>query len=270
MKHFPILLFISLILLISCQSESSEQTKTTTTAPTEINDPPLSNTPNEKQVNHVPLPEWPIQAAKEKGKELPCDEAPKDQSFFEFRQKLYNHIKAKDTDFLHHVLSDSVFCSFGGETGKELFFKMWQLDTAPDRSDLWKEMATCLELGGKFNNYDGRTRFAAPYIYMLEVFDDPYQEGIIVGEKVRLRDAPGLKSKVIGSLSWDYYIRSNVENYEEEEIDGEKHAWIKLKTLNGESGYVFGKYARSIIDYRVGFVKENEKDWKIDFFVAGD
>ena len=44
---------------------------------------------------------------------------------------------------------------------------------------------------------------------------------------------------------------------------------IKIRTLSGVEGFVFGKYVRSYIDYRASFRKINGK-WCIVSIVGGD
>jgi hypothetical protein len=220
--------------------------------------------------NKYELPNWPVNPKEAKGKLYPFDEASKDAGFVKFRQELYNAVKEKDIGFLKPIISDSIFFSFGGEAGKVEFIKSWSLDSEPNNSGIWKELALCIELGGKFNNYDDQIRFMAPYIHMVDAFEDSYEEGVIVGDNVRLRDKPGKNAKIIGSLSWDHITFLMEENAVFEEIDGKKYPWVHIKTLNGEEGYVFGKYTRSPIDYRVSFVKQTDDNWQMEFFIAGD
>ncbi|MFT5766030.1 MAG: hypothetical protein ACI8X3_003468, partial [Saprospiraceae bacterium] len=194
----------------------------------------------------------------------------KDAGFVKFRQRFYNAVNEKDITFLLTIISDSIFFSYGGEAGRAAFIKSWNLDSNPDESGIWKELSLCLELGGKFNNYDNQIRFVAPYVHMVETFEDPFEEGVIIGDNVRLRDRPGANAKIIGALSWDHFTAIMQRNPVEEEINGETYNWVHIKTLNGKQGYVYGKYTRFPIDYRVGFTKQQGDQWQMEYFIAGD
>ncbi len=214
------------------------------------------------------LPVWPEKAKKAKGKRYPFDEGKKDAEFVSFREKLFQAVLKKDTGFLSSIIHDNIKFSFGVENGKEEFLKAWKLDSNPSQSGFWKELETVLQLGGGFAEYR-KIGFYAPYIFVLEDIEDPFEEAIIIGERVRLRDQPSGKSKITGSLSWDLVNLVQHDEYVEETIGGETYPWIKVKTNSGETGFVFGKYVRSPIDFRAGFAKYDGK-WMMDLFIAGD
>lgn len=217
------------------------------------------------------LPEWPLKAKTAKGKAYPFDEGPNDPGFVEFRQRLYQALKEKDASFLQSILAEDIRWNFGDEddNGKASFIKDWALDTAPDESRIWKALALCLELGGKWDAIGANKRFVAPYVFSLDFISDPFQEGVIIGDNVRLRDAPGTDSNIIGGLSWDHYSVLETSDTQEE-IGGESHYWVKLKTMKGEEGYVYGKYTRSPIDFRAFFAKNAAGKWLLTLFIAGD
>ena len=92
---------------------------------------------------------------------------------------------------------------------------------------------------------------------------------IIIGENVTVRKTPTLQGEILGFLSYDLVKVVYESSLSKETIDGETHPWIKIKSTEGVIGYVYGKYIRSPIDYRVNFVKK-DNTWKIVFFLAGD
>ena len=214
------------------------------------------------------LPSWPLNAKSETGKRYPFDQGQKIPEFASFRENLYQAVLQKDLIFLRSVIHEEIKFSFGAENGKADFLKTWQLDSDPKISDFWSELETVLSLGGAFFD-ETENSFYAPYIFMLEDIDDPYTQAVIIGEKVRLREEPSSKAKIINSLNWNLVEFVNQDEYTEETINGETHFWQKVKTTNNETGFVFGKYVRSPIDFRVGFSK-NEGKWMITLFIAGD
>ena len=165
------------------------------------------------------------------------------------------------------MLTSNVQFSVAEMGSKEGLIEIWELNSNPQSSGIWKELRRCLELGGGFGQSSG---FFAPYLFVSEGLGDPYESGVIVGENVRLRDQPSTKGKILASLSWDLVEVQYTDNAVQETIDGETEYWVPINTANGEKGYVFGKYLRTAVDYRIGFQKTEKGAWQISSFVAGD
>jgi len=265
-----VLASVLLLSSLACQDAKPEQEATISDATAELKKENVEQQTKITNKKTYLLPEWPEKAKVAKGKEYPFDEGTQDADFVKFRMKLYQAVKEKDVDFILSILADDISFDFSGGASKADFIKEWQLDVAPKESKIWKELAFCLELGGKWNTYDDTKRFVAPYVFMLESFEDAFSEGVIVGDNVRLRAGASSTSEIIGSLSWDHYTLMDQDDFTEEEIGGVSHYWMKIETLNGEKGYVYGKYTRSPIDYRVAFEKQADASWKIGYFIAGD
>ncbi len=269
--RFLCLLF-AFITIQCAQSTSSEENATVNFTIEDPLDSVLNNDTIQTQSKVVStikkLPSWPTNPVVKKGKRYPFDNASKDPSFFAFREKLYDSVIENDLTFLSAIVHNDIKFSFGAENGKEDFFKAWNLDSNPERSPLWHELEEILVLGGGFSVFD-KIGFYAPYIYVLDDIEDPFTQVVIIGENVRLRDQPSSKGKVIGSLSWDLADLLSEESSIEETINGETHLWQKVKSVNGETGYVYGKYIRSPIDFRAGF-KQYDGRWMMDLFIAGD
>ena len=267
-KLFCLLGIVSFPFFIQCDSVSSSET----TADNELSqkDSIEEQHPIAKpsQSDHQKLPTWPLKPKIIEGKRLPYDEGPKDNSFVSFREDLYDAILEKDIIFLQSILHDDIKFSFGSENGKEDFLKTWNLSEAPENSNFWAEMEAILRLGGAFYDKNNNS-FYAPYLFMLEDIDDPFTQSIVVGEKVRLRDKASSSGKIITLLNWDLVEFVHQEEQFEETIGGEKHFWQKVKTENDATGFVYGKYVRSPIDFRAGFTKYDEQ-WMMSLFIAGD
>lgn len=205
----------------------------------------------------------------QKGKKvIPIDQAEVNSDFFTFRQELQKALENKDLDFLLSHLDDNIKLTFGGRYGKQDFIKLWNLSENPENSDVWQTLLEVIKLGGKFAD-NQRTSFIAPYTFLAEEIEDPFEDMIIIGENITVRKTPSLQGKILGFLSYDVVKVVYGANSPSETINGETHPWIKIKTTEGVTGYVYGKYIRSPIDYRVDFVKTGNT-WKMVFFIAGD
>ena len=206
----------------------------------------------------------------EAGKLYPVDEAQTDTSFFLFREDLLTAIQNKDIFSLVQHIDENIKCSFGDENGLSGFIKLWQLDSPSKTSSspVWSTLEQVLNSGGTFDQ--DRQLFIAPYLYAT--FPDKYDSfeyGAITGSGVRLRTEPGLQSQTIKNVSYEI-VKLLGPSDKTETIQGETHPWVQVELLDGTSGYVFGKFVGSPIDFRAGFERQSNDRWKMIFLVAGD
>ncbi|MEM7104258.1 MAG: SH3 domain-containing protein [Bacteroidota bacterium] len=209
----------------------------------------------------------PAVQVKEVGKLNPVDEGANDPTFVEFRNNLKAAIERKDVDYVLSQCHEEIKISFGAESGVKDFQTMWFGDK-PDESEFWQTMSKILDLGGTWFSETPVT-FVAPYIFTT--FPDEYDaftHAAITGQGVRLRDKPTRSGKHLSTLSYNI-VQWQGEGERHETIGGETYPWVKVKTLDGTEGYIFGKYVHSPIGFRAGFSKYDE-GWKMKFFVAGD
>lgn len=205
-----------------------------------------------------------------KGKLLPLDQGPLNTHFTRFRTLLLQAIEEKDAAFLLDHVDASIKMSYGVENGKQDFITSWELDNRPGNSRIWDHLRELLQLGGIFMDKTLQS-FTAPYTFHADV-PDPYEYYIITGTEVRIRQKPSLQGAVLGSLNYDVVLRAPYDPDETqvvETIGGESHPWIKIQFGQQDTGYVFGKFVRSPIDFRANFTHKNGK-WMMTFFVAGD
>ncbi len=272
MKHFSpfkklsfLLLFANIFLFNCCQSANPD-------TQTESGNPPLETAGQDTIPNQAPqkeqLPHWPVKAQKITGVRMPFDEGPQNPDFVAFRKRLFQAVLDKDTSFLASIIHPDIKFSLGDGHGKAEFLAGWQLDTNPGASSFWEEFKAVLSLGGGFGD-PSKTAFYAPYIMLLRDIEDPYNQSIVIGENVRLREQPASNSNIIASLSWNLVTMIPQTDFHEETIGGETHSWQYVKTHDGKTGYVFGKYIRSPNDFRAGFQLYDGK-WLMDRFLAGD
>ena len=276
MRKTAFILFVGGLLYFSgCQSKSNEAAPPTnpqespeTTTITTSDQDSLSDRYAELlagKKNKLPDARRP-----EKGKVNPVDEGLRDSSFFLYRESLIEAIDKKDVISLLEMLDENIKATFGAPAGLPTFIDVWQLGD-PEKSKsstLWPQLKEVLENGGTFSS-DGKF-FTAPYIFSM--FPDEYDafdHGVISGSGVRIRSEASLNSQRVKSISYEVVEVLSRTSEKSETIGGETHPWIHIKTLDGQEGYVFGKYFRSPLEFRAGFEKKKGK-WKMTFFVAGD
>ena len=212
----------------------------------------------------------PVKQVLEVGKLNPVDEAPSDTAFFLFREHLLEAVQQKDIFFILEIVDEQIKCSFGEGEGLPAFVRIWQLDspTKTQTSALWPVLKKILIGGGTFNN--NRSSFLAPYTF--STFPDQYdgfEYGAITGRGVRLREGPGLNTRTIRSISYEI-LKIVSQTPEPETINGATHHWIQVELLDGTKGYVFGQFIANPLDFRAGFTKQNNGEWKMDLLIAGD
>jgi len=199
----------------------------------------------------------------------PVDEGRNNPDFQTFRDELIQACRRKDLKFLLKHTDENISFSFGSpNTGIDYFVKEWNLDKTPGKSLIWEEMESILKMGGVF---EGDGSFAAPYAFAKFPKDvDAFESVVCIGSNVFLRAASSVVSPVIKKLCYDIVAFADDKNgkYDYWRIKG-KTGWLKVKTHEGEEGYVSNKYIRSPIDYRVSFRKKSGV-WKMTDFISGD
>lgn len=206
------------------------------------------------------------------------DEAFKDPELEAAIRKIKNAVAEKNYEVLLSFVAEDIKWSFGGDDGKPGFIKEWKLDSDPLNSDIWRELNEIFRLGGgKFYCGAGGEppTYTTPYTFNAETALDCFEFHYITGKGVNLRKRPGTDSPVIRKLNYEaVYTRFEFNSHDTErlsygEIKEGKKPWYKVATFDAKTGYVFGDFIRSPIDYRLGMTKIS-KGWQISFFIAGD
>lgn len=199
----------------------------------------------------------------------PVDQASQDRSFKVFRDRLLTAARKKDKEFILSILDPNIELSFGGHKGVKDFKEMWKIDEP--KSQFWDELTTILRMGGAFKTTGGRKEFVAPYV-TSQWPDDPMLDAFeyvaVIGTNVRLRSAPGTKSPVVESLSYDI-VKTNRTHPYENPVQKDGFNWIRLIAPSGKQGFVADKYVRSPIAYRAYF-RKIKGSWRMTAFIAGD
>ena len=210
----------------------------------------------------------PAYQVKEEGKLYPVDEAPLDTAFYVFREQLKKTVAEKNVFALLDVTAKDIKVTFGEENSFDDFVSRWGLASKqPDTLQIWALLGRLLFQGGTFS--DNRTIYTAPYIFSTwPGLYDPSDYGAIAGAGVRLREKPSLNSKILKTISYD--IVTILDEEREEEIGGETYPWVRVELLSGTQGYVFGKFIGNPVEYRVGFKKTAEGQWRMNVLLEGD
>ena len=202
----------------------------------------------------------------------PIDESKKNAALRKVLNDLLTVINNKDLEGLKPFLDANVLVSLGGERGWNDFLELWELQSNPEKSMVWQELKNAITLGGTFDKGNPNA-YTTPYLY--STFDyDAYEYAAITGDKVNIREKPNTKSKVVAQLNYDVVkilpTGQDSDNSAREKIGDETHYWLNIQMADGKTGYVWGKFCRMAIDYRITFSKVRDEGWKITSFVAGD
>ena len=115
-----------------------------------------------------------------------------------------------------------------------------------------------------------------PYVYNFEMDleDDPYALGCIVGKNVNLREKPDTKAAVKTQLTYDvisflYEDKSGVTQSGTNAIGDSE--WYLIETYDKKfKGWVNWKFVYSLTGPRLFLFKNQAGMWRISSFVYGD
>jgi hypothetical protein len=185
----------------------------------------------------------------------PVDEAVTRPDFFTFRAHLQSAIARRDAAAVLAVVDPKIRVSFGPDNGREAFERRWRPSAAD--SELWAELGAVLALGGRFQPA-GSDTFVAPYTFACEA--DAFEDAIVTGANVRVRQAPSADAPVVAALSFAVVRRAKSDPNAE---------WTEVVLGDGRRGFIASRYVRSPAGYRAFFAKVSGS-WRLQAFVAGD
>lgn len=191
----------------------------------------------------------------------PRDEGPRDRSFLAFRKRLLEAARRRDRRFIYSIVAPDIAFTFGDGRGRRDFMKAWNEEPA---GKLERELIDVLSLGGV---WQGKGVFCAPYVEGA-TRDIPVEveDGVILAQSVRVRVRPEPTAPVVAVLSYDV-VRMDYSSSVPPNAD--HPTWVKVTLPSGKSGYVAGRYIRSVVDYRAYFQKRRGQ-WWMTVFIAGD
>lgn len=192
------------------------------------------------------------------GPYAPRDECLDEPGAGEFLANLRKAVEARDSDALIALSAEDVFLDFGGGTGTELLRER----LAAEDGYLWDALSQILTLGCAS---DG-ARITMPWYFAQDIPIDPYMGAIVMAQDVPLRASPVDDAEVVAQLSWDAVEALEGLRDDERFL---KVSWMDPGTEELVEGYIEADTLRSIIDYRIGASRRNNR-WRITNFVAGD
>lgn len=165
---------------------------------------------------------------------LPVDEAPQDEEFFRFRQRLSAVLDSGNLEAITPMFSEDVRA-----TGRTSL-------SAADAA----ELRSVLRLGGSFTTtrgaQPGRREFCAPYAYseyppthtvpedLLNVVEDGFV-WVVLGTGVRVRGRPSIVAPIVGTLHYDLVP---VQDLDANDESGASYVWQLVLLSDGRIGYV--------------------------------
>lgn len=207
----------------------------------------------------------PAPALGQQGRLKPVDEAARDPSWVNFRNRLLNAAAARDRKHVMGILAQDVRTGLDAPRGAAEFRKQWDVDA--ERSPLWDVLRSALFLGSAYVEREkGRRELCAPYLLAKWPQDlDPFRHGAAVAREVLVKAAPSSQSATLQVLSYDIVTISDWEVADQTE--NVKQRWVKVRVRNGE-GYVPEEQIRSPIEHSACFVK-TEGRWRMTGLAPG-
>lgn len=195
---------------------------------------------------------------------LPVDESQQNPTVAAFMLEFRTAIQNKDADWVIAHLDKKVWSSFGRDGGITEFIQRYKL-REPD-SKFWSIVKTAFDLGGAFRTIRDDTYFEAPYVFSRFPGEyDAYLYSAVISPDAPMRELPLPDAKVIAQLPYAIVQTGFLEEHGQKEVNG----YLKIKTVDGQTGWMKKELLRSPIDYRIG-MKQVEDEWRIIFLVAGD
>lgn len=206
-----------------------------------------------------------LPAAAQERKLLPVDEAAKDASWVNFRNRLLDALDKRDRKFVLSVIDRNVRNNPDTPRGVNEFRKQWDVDA--EDSPLWRALSSALFLGGVYVKRDkAPTEFCAPYVMPKWPDDvDPHTHGAIIAKDVLVKSAPSSDSATLQTLAYDIVAVTDWDVADQ--VADAKQRWVKIKIGESE-GYVPEEQIRSPIEHTACFVRTAE-GWRMMSLLAG-
>jgi hypothetical protein len=203
---------------------------------------------------------------------LPVDEAKNDPSFQLFRSDLLSAVKSHDADFLLGALHPAVENGYDIEKGVDEFTKRWK--PSDPESSVWDVLSSILTGGGSFSERDGHREFCGPYVVsqwskvvqQLPKGSDSLDYVVITGQDVAVRRDPRVTGPIVTTLSYDV-VKSVPNSQVLDRSTAGFSSWIKIKTPNGQEGFVPDSYIQGPMDFGACFRRTSGK-WVISELAA--
>ncbi|EJS69043.1 anti-sigma factor [Bacillus cereus] len=175
------------------------------------------------------------------------DESAQDPSLKQFINDLYRSTNSKNENDLFRALNEEVI--FKG--------RMYKKEELQFDEDIFHELQVALTMGGEFVN-DTKKVYKVPsgLTESNQSKEGHFIYATVTGNNTKILAEPKLESQVLYEVSNEMvkaWIPEKTQN------DG----YIKISTINGNTGYVQKEYVLTDIKYSFMFEKDREGIWKI-------
>lgn len=193
----------------------------------------------------------------------PVDQAPRDPALVRVRAAILEAAKARDFKRLTLHLDPRIKLDYGGGSGAAEFGR--RLAKEPS---LWAELVWVLDHGGRFER-DGS--YWAPYTFTSDAEGlDAFEAGIIVAENVPARAEPRADAPILATLRRQAIKVTDWRNSDKAPRPFyNRRDWVKIELPGKRAAWIEGRFVRSVVDFRAGFVRVRGV-WKMNAFIAGD
>lgn len=175
----------------------------------------------------------------------PVDDTARDPAFRSFVKRLRSAVEARSTNALRKLVDPEVVTGPAeDDTGWAKFVAKWRPDDAD--STLWSALSDLLELGFIEEH---PSLFVSPYL----VWRFPRELNrathlVVIRDKAALRTAPSTRASAAAWLSFDL-----VQKLGEPESGEGLGQWIRVSTIDGQTGYLNAKDVMSPLMPRAQF-----------------
>ncbi|MGC7948736.1 SH3 domain-containing protein [Bacillus sp. II_CA] len=175
------------------------------------------------------------------------DESAQDPSLKQFMNELYRSTSSKNENELYKVLNDEVL--FKGKSYKK--------DELKFDEDIFHELQVAFTMGGEFVN-DTKQVYKVPsgLTESNQQKQPHFIYATVTGNKTKILAEPKRESQVLYEVS-NEMVKAWIPE------KAQKDEYIKISTINGNTGYVQKEYVLTDIKYSFMFEKNNEGEWKI-------
>jgi len=182
------------------------------------------------------------------------DEAKQDPKFAAFRGNLLSLAERGKYMEVRRAIASNVQVD-DSSFGLQELEQQWHVHRSP--AAFLKALAAVLQLGGRF--HDRRSSFIAPYVWTdFPSAEDSPSYVVVIRPSTPLFDAPSKSAKVVAKLS---------DEVGEDEVTADE-AWLKIRLVDGRSGFVEKRNVRKPNDYRAHF-RLIEGRWLLTEFQGG-
>jgi hypothetical protein len=186
----------------------------------------------------------------------PIEQCSGDRGFVNFRSALRVAVARRNRAALIGMLAPDVMVSFGGDSGRDAFAKLWSFNPK-EYGNVWDQLETMLKLG--CTNSD-KIRMIPSLSSQLDQYgaDEAFEMRLIL-PGARLFKTPGNVHTAAPVQAWSLAKATNAGG----------DLWTGVKLVDGREGFISDDNLYEPLGYRM-LVEKRQGKWMITAFVAGD